>query len=109
MRKRKSRYSVYHDLIAEWCAQGIPVSQMADELTEMTGDLFFEQGIYAYISRHNLRYRPWKDVYEARNQCNKCEFCKSYINTNNTKGRICTKSWKTIQPNVVCSPKWCEK
>lgn len=108
MRKRTSRYSKYHDLIYQWCMQGIPVTEMADMLTEQTGEIFFEQGIYAYISRHNLR-RPWVDVYEKRNHCDKCEFCKNYINTNNTEGRICTKSWRTIQPNVVCSPKWCEK
>lgn len=108
-RKRSSRYDAFHDLIAKWCSQGVPVSKMTEELSEKTGEVFYDQGIYAYIKRHNLRRGYWKDVYEARNQCDDCEFCKKYINTNNTEGRICTKSWKTIQPNVVCSPRWCEK
>lgn len=102
-------YDPYKDQIAMWCAKGIPVKDMADMLSEQTGGLFFEQGIYAYINRHNLRYRPWKDVYEARNQCDNCEFCHNYINTNNTKGRICSKYWRTIQPNVRHCPIWCEK
>lgn len=107
MRKRKSRYSKYHDLIAERVSQGIPVSKIADELTDISGDLFFDQGVYAYIARHKLRYVPLG--FEGRNKCIECEFCKKYINTNNTEGRICTKSWKTIQPNVRYCPKWCEK
>lgn len=109
MRRRKSMFDPFKDQIAEWCSQGVAVKEMADRLEEQTGDLFFEQGLYAYISRNSLRNRPWKDVYDARNQCKGCEYCHIYTNTNNTKGRICSKSWRTIQPNVTHSPTWCEK
>ena len=109
MRKRRSRYDPYRDLISDWCGKGMTVSTMADILTEETGEEFFEQGIYAYIYRHNLRFRPWKDVYDARNQCDSCEYCHKYTNTINTEGRICCLSWKTIQKNVFHSPVWCEK
>lgn len=107
-RVRKSMFDPYREQITEWCAQGMSVKEMADRLEDMTGELFFETGIYAYIYRHNLRFRPWQDVYDARNQCSKCEFCHTYTNTNNGKGRICSKSWRTIQPNVRHSPTWCE-
>lgn len=102
-------YDPFKDQITAWCAQGVAVKEMADRLGEQTGELFFEQGLYAYISRNSLRNRPWTDVYESRNQCNECEFCHKYLNTNNKEGRICSKSWRTIQPNVKHSPTWCEK
>ena len=108
-RNRASRLDPYRDLITEWSLSGIPVKKMADMLFEQTGDLFFEQGIYAYIYRHNLRFRPWVDVFAARNQCDQCEYCHKYMNTNNSEGRICSLSWRTIQKQVVHCPVWCEK
>ena len=109
MRKRKSKFDPYADLLTEWCLMGMPVRDMADKLLEMTGEVFDDQAIHAYIARHSLRSRPWLDVYEARNQCDQCEYCHIYTNTNNAKGRICSKSWRTIQRFVKHCPTWCEK
>ena len=108
-RKRASRLDPYRDQITKWCLQGIPVKKMADMLCEQTGDLYFEQMIYAYIYKHGLRFRPWIDVYAARNQCDECEHCHKYTNTNGKEGRICSLYWRTIQKQVVHSPVWCEK
>ena len=109
MKKRRSRLDPYKDQITDWSQRGVTATKMADMLLEETGELFSEQMIYTYIYKHGLRYRPWKDVYEARNKCNDCEYCHKYINTNYSQGRICTLSWRTIQSNVINSPVWCEK
>ena len=109
MRKRRSKFDPYREKITEWCLAGVPVRKMCEFLEEETDEFYDEQAIHAYIRSHNLRTRPWKDVYEARNQCDQCEFCHEYTNTNNSKGRICSKSWRTIQRCVIHSPIWCEK
>jgi len=102
MRKRRSEY---RELLKEWCSQGIAVKDMTNMLIDMTGGDFYDQGVYAYIYRHGLRY---KSPVKNRRICDLCEHCHEYINTNNTTGRICDKSWRTIQPNVSHSPMWCE-
>lgn len=109
MRYRRSKFDPFREKIAKWCGEGVPVHVMADQLFEIDEELSDEQAIYAYIRRHNLRTRPWTDVYESRNQCDSCEHCHIYTNTNNSEGRICCLSWKTIQNNVIHSPTWCEK
>lgn len=106
---KRSKFDPYKDLLTVWCLQGVPVRVMADKLMDKTGEIFDETAIHAYIYKHQLRKRPWKDVYEARNQCKECEYCHSYINTNNAEGRICSFYWRTIQNNVRHSPVWCEK
>lgn len=102
-RTRKSMFEPYREQIIKWCAQGETARYMTEQLEEMTGQAFYEQAVYAYIYTHKLRYAP----YFLNRNCNECEYCHKYINTNNTEGRICTKHWKTIQPNVKNSPKWC--
>jgi len=109
MRKRRSKFDPYEEQITKWCQAGMPVKEMADRLFEETGEIFDEPAIHSYIFRHRLRERPWVDVYEARNQCNECEHCHKYINTNNTEGRICSLYWRVIQNGVRHSPFWCEK
>lgn len=109
MRTRRSKFDPYKEQIRTWCLEGKPVREMADKLMEIDEGLSDEQAIHTYIRRHSLRNRPWQDVYDARNKCDECDHCHIYTNTNNTEGRICCLSWKTIQPNVFYSPKWCEK
>lgn len=105
MRKRYSKYDPYKELIADWCAQGVTIREMTEMLIDQTGEDFYDQGLYAYIYRHGLKFTSMVD---ARRICDQCEYCHKYINTNNTEGRICTKTWKSIQPNVRHSPMWCE-
>ena len=105
MRKRYSKYDPYKELIADWCACGVTVQEMTDMLIDQTGEDFYEQGLYAYIYRHGIKFTSQA---KARRVCDQCEHCHKYTNTNNTEGRICDKSWRTIQPNVVRSPLWCE-
>ena len=98
---------MYDPFIAEitiWCNSGVPVKEMVERL----GEGYTMQGIYQYIKTKGLRSSK-RITYEARNKCNDCEYCREYINTNNTKGRICTKSWRSIQPLVKYRPEWCEK
>jgi len=102
-RKRRSKFDPYRDLITAWCAQGMTITEMTDELIDTTGEDFYEQALYAYIYRHKLKYVP----YYLNRRCDDCEHCHKYINTNFTEGRICDKYWRTIQPNVKNSPKWC--
>lgn len=101
-RKRASIYDPFKDDIVKWCNSGMPVKDMIVRI----GPGYSEQGLYAYIARKGLRTK--EAVYEARRKCSKCPFCHDYINTNRTKGRICSMTWRTIQPNVVNSPTWCE-
>jgi len=105
MRHRKSKYDEHIDKISEWYAQGVPIAEMVRQL----GDGFYEQGVYAFIYARGIKTRTKQMVYASRPQCDTCEFCHEYTNTNNTIGRICAKSWRTIQPNVIHSPVWCEK
>ena len=105
MRKRKSKHDPYREMIKEWCAQGVSVKKMVDNLIDLTGEDFYEQGVYAYIRSQGLRY---KAPARHRRVCDFCEHCHEYINTNYNMGRICDKSWRTIQPNVSQSPMWCE-
>ena len=106
---KKSKFDPYKELITRWCLQGVSVKKMADELMEQTGEIFDETAMHTYINKHQLRKRPWLDVYGARNQCDGCEHCHTYINTNNAEGRICSLYWRTIQVNVRHCPIWCEK
>lgn len=98
---------MYDPFIADitvWCNAGVTVKEMAERL----GEGYTIQGIYQFIKTKGLRSSK-RVTYEARNKCNNCEYCREYINTNNTKGRICTKSWRSIQPLVIYRPEWCEK
>lgn len=102
-RVRRSKYDPYREEIEEWCRAGIPVKTMAGRL----GTDFTWQGLDCYIRSRGLRTKAV--VYEARNHCDSCEYCKKYINTNGGNGRICTLSWRTIQKGVICCPTWCER
>ncbi len=107
-KRRRASASIFDPFrkeIETWCNQGMPVNAMV----EILGEGYTVSGLYSYIHTHKLRSAPWKDVFDARNQCDKCEHCHVYINTNNKKGRICSKSWRVIQPCVRHSPVWCEK
>lgn len=90
--------------IAAWCSAGVPVSEMVNRI----GEGYTAQGLYQFIKTKGLRCSK-EAVYSKRNKCDNCEYCKEYINTNNTTGRLCTKSWKSIQPLVKYRPEWCEK
>ena len=104
-RKRKaSMYDPYREDIVKWCAAGVPVSKMLKQM----GEGYTLQGLYQFIRTNHLRKQPWTDVYEARNQCEGCEYCHIYENTNGADGRICAKHWKVIGKNVRHSPLWCE-
>ena len=102
-RERKSKYDPYREQIEEWCGAGIPVKSMVVKL----GQGFTWQGLDCYIRSKGLRTKA--SVYEARNHCDSCEYCRSYINTNGGNGRLCTLSWRTIQKGVICCPTWCER
>ena len=104
-RHRTSKYDDFRDQIVEWYGQGMPMSEMVERL----GEGFYEQGIYTFIRTRGIKERSKQMVYDKRPCCKNCEYCHEYINTNNGKGRICSNSWRTIQPNVIYSPTWCEK
>lgn len=104
-RSRGSKYDPFREQIIGWCEAGVPVKTMASIL----GTDYTWQGVDQYIRSRGLRPIGKQAVIGARNCCDRCEFCKNYINTNNGKGRICTKSWRTIQKGVVYCPTWCEK
>lgn len=104
-RRRTSIYDPFFDEIKSWCDAGVPVREMVSRI----GEGYTMQGIYQYIKTKGLRYSRDHNIYSARNKCDNCEYCKEYINTNNTTGRICTKSWRSIQPLVKYSPEWCER
>ena len=102
MKKRVSIFDPHRENIEKWCKAGMPVREMCNKL----GAGYSIQGLYAYIYSRNLRTENMG--YASRHNCNKCSFCHEYTNTNNGKGRICSLSWKTIQPMVVYCPVWCE-
>ena len=104
-KKRSSIYDPYLDEIKTWCDAGVSVKEMISRI----GPGYTMQGLYQYIKTNGLRYSRNHNIYAARNKCDSCEYCREYINTNNTTGRICTKSWRSIQPLVRYSPEWCER
>lgn len=97
-------YDPYLNDIVDWCNAGVPIKEMLKRI----GEGYTAQGLYQFIKTKGLRYSK-EAVYSMRNRCDDCEYCKEYINTNNTTGRLCTKSWKSIQPLVKYRPEWCEK
>jgi len=104
-RKRASMYDPFFDEIKAWCDAGVPVKEMVSRI----GAGYSVQGVYQYIRTKGFRYSRDHNIYASRCKCDECEYCREYINTNNTKGRICIKSWKSIQPLVRYSPEWCER
>ena len=107
MREGTSVYEPYREKITEWCMQGYSVPQMLAEL----GVGYSKSGLYQYIYKNKLGYSR-DNVYESRNHCVGCEFCRKFRNfmgEYDKSNKICTLSWRVISASVVCSPKWCEK
>lgn len=103
-RKRKSKFDPYREKLEQWCSMGMTVKEMTDALNLISDEDFYDQGVYAYIYTHKIRYTS---VYN-RKVCDKCENCHTYTNMIGNKGRICSRYWRVIQPNVTHSPMWCE-
>lgn len=107
MRKGTSIFEPYREKIAEWCVQGDTIPQMIEKL----GNNYTKSSLYQYIKANDMRY-GYKNVYENRNHCVGCEFCREFRNNMgkyNKENKICTLSWRVIGASVVCSPRWCEK
>lgn len=93
--------------IEEWCDQGLTVKQIWAKLPAG----YAYQSLYTYIRKNRIREGAWKRAVDARNKCEKCEYCKE---VRNAKGKfdkacmLCTKSWRMISASVIYRPTWCE-
>ena len=102
---RPSMFDDFRGKIEKWCKQGKSLRWMLNQFPEG----YTYEGLRKYIAKHNLT----EVLNENKPKCDECEYCKIFKNiageVNSVNNRICSKSWRLIQYNVIKSPKWCER
>ena len=103
--RQTSMFDDFRDKIEKWCKEGKSVAWMITQFPEG----YTYDALRCYLVRNNLI----EVVNENRPICDECEYCKIFKNIageiNSVNNRICSKSWRLIQYNVIKSPKWCER
>lgn len=102
-----SMFDEFRPFIEECCDKGMTIKQAWQLLPQG----YTYAGLYHYITANKVRAGSWKREVEARNNCNKCEYCKHFKNTMGTYDktrRICTLYWQLIGGGVKHCPTWCE-
>ena len=108
MRKGDSMFAPFREKIIEMCSSGMTCAEMVKELPPG----YSYQSLYTYIRQNCLREQAWEKIYDARNKCSECEYCKEIYNLTNKvvkSYKICSKSWRYVHADGKYCPKWCEK
>lgn len=107
-RKYTSMFDEFRPMIEQLCDEGFTLKQVYDCLP----DGYAYSSFCSYINVKNIRKNYWKNALDARNVCDKCEYCKRFLNAsgrpNKGENRICTKSWRVLTEGVRKCPRWCE-
>lgn len=107
-REYTSMFDPFREDIEKWCDAGLTLRQAFNKLPE--GYSF--SSFYEYLRVHGIRGNRWRGELDARNVCNKCEYCKRFVNEmgvqNKVVNRICTKYWRLLSGSVRYCPMWCE-
>ena len=102
-----SMFDPFREDIEKWCNAGLTLKEAYGKLPE--GYSF--GGFYSYLRAKGIRGGSWGRAIDAKNVCNKCEYCKTFQNENGgynkEMNRICTKHWRLVRGSVVHSPTWC--
>lgn len=103
-----SMFDEFRPMIEQLCDEGFSYKQVYDQLP----DGYAYSSLCSYITVNKIRRGKWTKAVDNRNVCDKCEYCKHFVNgkgrPNKGEDRICTKSWRVLTAGVRHCPRWCE-
>ena len=102
-----SMFDPYREQIEKCCDAGMSLRETFEILPE--GYTF--SAFYSWLRSNRIREGAWKREVDARNLCDKCEYCKvikNHMGRYDKSHKLCTKSWQIISASVAHCPTWCE-
>ena len=102
-----SMFDEFREQVEKCCDAGMSLRETFEQLP----DGYSYPSFYSWLRVNRIRESAWRREVDARNLCEKCEYCKRIKNSKGTydkSHRLCTKSWQIINNSVVYCPRWCE-
>ena len=97
----KSMFLPYKDKVQEL----LDLGYRATEILEFFGEGYSYAALTAFIRNHEMRENPKR----VPPKCDNCEYMHHFEGRLYQDCRICTRSWKLIENNVMFAPRWCEE
>lgn len=110
-RTKRSKFDPYIKEIAALLDSGLSIRKVAEVIEPKMDDAVDDNALYRFIKARGLRSYVTQGGTNKEFDipyCQGCNNCRSVQNTEDTKVRLCTKSWRMISKTCQTSPIWCE-